>query len=207
MFDKLLNIKQVTHEKLYPFPYHPFFPSFLLSQNYLNETSKWYTVHSDGFDNWWEFSNLEIDGDTTINGLNYFKIKKKYTYVYIGPFWDQFDVTEGVHQLYLREENKKIYRHHNNADQFIIDFDLTIGDSLNSYFGKEYITEIDSFEFNGEMRKYSEPIGKKRFMKESGQALAYLTGSISEEMKSTAPSRAIRKMKKPYRSTTSRLNQ
>ena len=95
-----------------------FFPSFLLSQNYLNETSKWYTAHSDGFDNWWEFSNLEVDGDTTINGLNYFKIKKKYTYVYIGPYWDLFEVTEGVSQLYLREENKKFYRYHNNNDLF-----------------------------------------------------------------------------------------
>lgn len=126
------------------------------SQEYLNESSKWYTLRGDIYDNWYRTSKLEIIGDTIIEGNTYKKIQRTSSLLYLELFSTSDTIIYepiNISLDFLREESKKFYRWWNGEDRLIIDFDLQIGDEIQGPWEIEEIQSIDTMLVGNEYRK------------------------------------------------------
>ena len=99
-----------------------------------------------------------IEGDTSLNSIQYFKIYKS-GYVYVDwipyPFYSYFE-----HEFhgYLREENHKWYTFENGRDTLLYDFTLSVNDTVYSaytdfIYHPLIVTSIDSVLINNEYEK------------------------------------------------------
>ena len=136
----------------------------LCAQNYLNESSRWYTVRGDIFDNWYTFSHYAVIGDTLIEGKTYHEIQQSYDYLWLEMFSpDTIQFQEDlISHIYIREDSLKFYKRNNGQDQLIVDFDLDVGDAVGDGWYDEAVVSIDTIYLNGEVRKvFNTSFGEK----------------------------------------------
>lgn len=123
---------------------------------YLVDGLKWNNT-SGGTDDWginlYRNFTYKVDGDTTINGIDYKIIKKNYPDV--DNQWSS--------AFYLREENRKWYLIGRNGnlnveEELLYDFSLMTGDSINLPWAYNIYVNVvadgDTILENGESRKY-----------------------------------------------------
>lgn len=131
----------------------------VFSQNYVNQTARWKQYQS-----WYGFGQSSLNnteyyfnGDTTINGIYYYKMWTDlesnfttYTYDSLGnPVTNTVTNTSTGLAGYFREQNKKFYLiAYSNPEVMLYDFDVAIGDYLdsiatNSYCGLSHPTLIN----------------------------------------------------------------
>lgn len=103
-------------------------------------------------------------GDSTINNVSYKKIFKHGTYAknwYDSPpvpSWCDTSMTFDFFITLVRQENKKIFIHHENEpEELLYDFELKVGDTLpltwNQFNEEIIVTSIDSLQVGNEYRR------------------------------------------------------
>ena len=117
------------------------------SQNYLNETSKWYFIRGDVHSNWYEISKYQVCGDTIIADREYHEIFLERTNLYFGPFGgtDTLNYSHGTEIKYLRSEDKKFYSYDATDGEYLVfDFHFEMGDELHINGMQDFIVDIDT---------------------------------------------------------------
>ncbi len=124
-------------------------------QNYLNETSKWYVLAGDVWDNFYMQLRYDIIGDTLIDGQSYYKVRELQDLLRLEPHGtDTLSYDQNIISIkYLREESKKFYRWEEAGESLIIDFDLAVGDTIRDYPGfPDTVYSIDSIQLQNGYR-------------------------------------------------------
>ncbi len=155
------------------------FTNEIEAQNYLDESSKWYTLAGDTYDKWYWISKFQIIGDSTINDTTYHKIHREFDRLRLdfNGSGDTIEYYTGWEQiLLLREEDKKFYTRSGDADHFIIDFDLELGSIIVEDLTEHEITNIDSILIGNEYRKIFEIDNFKRVYEGIGTSLGLFEG-------------------------------
>jgi hypothetical protein len=151
----------------YALTFSLFFTTLAVGQEYLSESSMWqyrfgeYTSEYSTINNGFSY----LDGDTTVNGLTYWKNYHdvySVTYHYSIIFHELLDSTyNATHELWrlMRQEGERIiYRYPGWEEDFYgFNYDVTIGDTILANGSCPYsytITAIDSIFFNGGYRKF-----------------------------------------------------
>lgn len=136
----------------------------LLSQGYIDETSKWKQYNyewgaSPSVPDTHEFTEYIYSKDTTINGVEYLVIRTEHTKIEAFDDVDGLDtvsVSQSFDQVYVREDGTKWYQFKAGEEALILDFNYEVGDTAyyDWFYGEYYIiSSIEAFELAGETRK------------------------------------------------------
>lgn len=120
------------------------------AQSYLNESCAWYEFNGDVVDGYLFISKRWIQGDTVMNGKQYWKLYNFTEYYQWGIMMNNL-YSWGL----IREEDGAFYELVGSGDRFIISFDWEVGDTIPAMGGgyPQVVASIETFEVAGEQRK------------------------------------------------------
>lgn len=126
----------------------------LKAQNYLNESCEWVESYVDDHNINCSVTKYRIDGDTIINGLNYYKLIGSHDHIRLLSNGDTISFYKDRQSInFIREEEGIFYELFNQKDREIISFNLRMNQIYRSEFCDHKIVDVDTTYINGAERK------------------------------------------------------